>query len=130
MFFPLHIIFMATAATCLITGVSTALFFRKKKNWLKIHKTFNSFSVGTIATGITMAFIFVYKSGDKHLHGLHQITGLTVFILSSITLFMGFYQFKAKNKSAVRITHRWLGRLTLLLLLTAITLGLMLINII
>jgi hypothetical protein len=44
-------------------------------------------------------------------------------------LLLGLYQFKAKNKSAVRTAHRWLGRFSLLLFLTAITLGLILINI-
>ena len=45
MFFILHILLMATATLGIIAGVSAAIFFRKKKNWLKIHKTFNSFSV-------------------------------------------------------------------------------------
>ena len=62
--------------------------------------------------------------------GLHQITGLTVFIIAFITLFLGFYQFKAKNKSAARTAHRWLGRLSLLLLPAAIALGLRLVSII
>jgi hypothetical protein len=54
---------------------------------------------------------------------------LTAFNFAVATLLLGLYQFKAKNKLAVRTTHRWLGRSSLLLFLTAITLGLMLINI-
>ncbi len=77
-----------------------------------------------------MAFISVSGTGGKHIDGVHQITGLTAFISVGATLLLGFYQFKAKNKLMVRTTHRWLGRLSLLLLLTAITLGLLLINII
>jgi heme A synthase len=121
---------MATAAAGIITGVSAAAFFRKNKNWLKIHKTCNSWSLGGIAVGIIMAFLFVLSSGGKHMDGLHQITGLTVFIIAFITLFLGFYQFKAKNKSAARTAHRWLGRLSLLLLPAAIALGLRLVSII
>jgi hypothetical protein len=130
MFFALHILFMATATLGIIAGISTAIFFRRKSNWLKIHRALNSFSFGEITAGIIMAFIYVSGTGGQHINGVHQITGLVAFIFASTALFMGFYQFKAKNKLAVRTTHRWLGRLSLLLLLTAITLGLRLINII
>ena len=76
-----------------------------------------------------MAFIFVSGTNDKHIDGLHQITGLTALNFAVATLLLGLYQFKAKNKLSVRITHRWLGRFSLLLFLTAITLGLILISI-
>jgi hypothetical protein len=97
---------------------------------LKIHKTFNLLGLGGIAAGITMVFIYVWGTGSEHIDGVHQITGLTVFISSLITMLAGFYQFKAKNRTAVRTMHRWLGRLSLFLLLAAVTLGLALINII
>ena len=96
----------------------------------KFHKTVNSVSFGGIATGIITAFVYVSISSGKHIDGFHQIAGLTAFILASITMIAGFYQFNAKNKPAVRTAHRWLGRFSLLMFLTAITLGLKLINII
>jgi hypothetical protein len=176
MFFILHVLLMATATTGIIAGVSAAMFFRKNKNWLKVHKYLNSFSLSGISAGVIMAFIFVSGTKGEHIDGLHQITGLTAFNFAVATLLLGLYQFKAKNhgdetpkqaletdskarfgvsspplrgivqlansvalrfrnwsfnnKLAVRTAHRWLGRFSLLLLLTAITLGLMLINII
>jgi hypothetical protein len=129
MFFILHILFMATATLGIIAGVSAAMFFRKKRNWLKVHKYFNSFSLLGMSTGIIMAFIYVSGTNDEHIDGLHQLIGLTAFNFAVATLLLGLYQFKAKNKLAVRTTHRWLGRFSLLLFLTAITLGLILINI-
>ena len=129
MFFILHILLMATATIGIIAGVSAAMFFRKKKNWLKIHKAVNSFSLLGVSAGIVMAFIYVSGTKDEHINGLHQIFGLTTFISAVATLLLGFYQFEAKNKLAVRTTHRWLGRFSLLLFLTTITLGLILINI-
>lgn len=130
MFFILHIFLMATASLGVIVGVSFAMFFRSKKNWLKFHRTINLYSFGGITTGMITAFIYVSGSSGKHIDGLHQIVGVTAFVLALITLSVGYYQFKAKNKSAARIIHRWLGRFSLLMFLTAITLGLMLINII
>ena len=130
MIFFLHILLMTTATLGIITGVSAAIFFRKKSSWLKIHKSFNSFSLLGMSVGISMAVIYVSGTDGKHIDGLHQLIGLTAFVLAGITLLLGFYQFKAKNKLAVRTTHRWLGRFSLVLILTAITLGLKLINII
>jgi hypothetical protein len=120
---------MATATLGIITGICVAMFFRKKRNWLKVHKYFNSFSLLGILAGITMAFIYISSTNGKHIDGLHQITGLTALNFAVATLLLGLYQFKAKNKSAVGTTHRWLGRFSLLLFLTAITLGLILTSI-
>ena len=130
MFFFLHILLMATATLGIITGVSAAIFFRKKSNWLKIHKSFNSYSLLGISTGIIMVFIYVSSTNGEHIDGLHQLIGLTALNFAVTTLLLGFYQFKAKNKSAVRTTHRWLGRLSLLLVIFALMLGLLLAGII
>jgi len=129
MFFPLHILLMAISTLGIITGVGAAIFFRKKSNWLKIHKSLNFFSLLGIAAGIIMAVIYVSETSGKHIDGLHQLIGLTAFTFAVVTLLLGFYQFKAKNKLAVRTTHRLLGRFSLVLFLTAIMLGLKLINI-
>lgn len=130
MFFTLHILFMAIAAMGVTAGVGTAVFFRKKKNWLKIHKFLNLLSIYVITAGFIMAFAYISGTGGKHFDGTHQITGFTAFSFSFITVFMGFYQFKAKNKPAARTVHRWLGRLSLSGLLATIIMGLKLINII
>lgn|SRR5664280_2118468 len=129
MFFILHVLLMAISTLGIITGVSTALFFRKKRSWLKIHKYLNSFSLLGMSAGIIMAFIYVSSTNGEHIDGLHQLIGLTAFNFAVATLLLGLYQFKAKNKLVVGTTHRWLGRFSLLLFLMAITLGLILINI-
>jgi hypothetical protein len=121
---------MVIATLGIITGIGIVMFFRKKRNWLKIHKTINACGLLGMSVGITMAVIYVFSIGDKHIGGIHQLAGLTAFIFGIVTLLLGFYQFKAKNKLTVRITHRWLGRFSLLLFLTTITLGLKLINVI
>jgi Eukaryotic cytochrome b561 len=129
MFLILHILLMATATLGIIAGISAAMFFRKKRSWLNIHKYLNSFSLMVMSAGIIMAFIYVSGTNGKHIDGLHQLTGLTAFNFAVATLLLGLYQFKAKNKSAVRTGHRWLGRFSLLLFLSAITLGLIIVNV-
>lgn len=130
MIFFLHMLLMVIATLGVIIGIDAAMFFRKKNNWLKIHKSVNLFSLLGMSVGICMAVIYVSSTGDKHLGGIHQLVGLMAFIFAVATLLLGFYQLKAKNKLVMRTTHRWLGRFSLLLFLTAITLGLKLISII
>ena len=130
MLFILHILLMAISTLGIIAGVSAAMFFRKKKNWMKIHKTVNSISSIGAATGIVMVVIYIISAGGEHFNGVHQIIGLIAFTAAFITMLLGFYQFKSKNKPATRVAHRWVGRFSLLMFLTAIILGLMLINII
>lgn len=129
MFFPLHILFMTVSTLGIVAGISTAVFFRRKKNWLNIHKSVNALSLLGISAGIFMAFLYVSSSGGKHINGFHQVSGLAAFTFALITLLLGFYQFKAINKPPVRTAHRWLGRVSILMFLTAIISGLIFINI-
>lgn len=126
----IHLSLMIAAVLCLITGVSIAMFGRKKKTWLKLHKGCNSAGFCLLVTGAVMAFASIATSGGNHLAGLHQWIGLAAFVLTGLTAFLGFYSFKAANKPPVRTAHRWLGRISLLLLFSAITAGLKLISVI
>lgn len=130
MFFLLHIFLMGSATLGMIAGASAAVFFRKKRNWMKIHKFVNLISLAGATAGMIMAFIYVAGSSGRHLDGLHQMAGLATFVTALITAGAGLYQFKAKNKSAIRTLHRWLGRLALLAFAATVVLGLNLINII
>jgi len=125
----LHLSLMIAAVVCLITGVGIAMFGRKKNNWLKFHKKINSTGLIIALAGASAAFANVVSSGGVHLAGLHHRAGLTALILSCITLFLGFYSFKAANKDAVRAAHRWSGRLSLVAMLATLVLGLMMIGI-
>lgn len=129
MFFFLHILFMSVSALLIIAGVCTAIFLRRKKTWLTIHRSFNVTGLIGMLLGMGLAFLYVNASGNKHIGGLHQITGLSTMVFVSVTAFLGFHQFRAKNKTAWRTTHRWFGRFSLGLLIIALILGLMLINI-
>ena len=124
-----HLSFMSAAAICLIAGVSVAMFLRKNKNWLNMHKTINLTGVCLLSAGAIMAVAGVASGSGDHFAGLHQRIGLAVLVLVSLTAFLGFYSFKAANKSAVRAAHRWAGRVSIIGILTALVLGLRMIGI-
>ncbi len=125
----LHISAMLVATVCLITGIGIAVFGRKKKNWLKLHRTINTVGAVSALTGAAMAFANVIVTGGSHLAGLHQRGGLIATLLIGLALFWGFYTFKAKNKAAARAVHRWSGRVAFIAMLAALILGLALIGI-
>jgi len=129
MLIVLHLVLMTAAVISLITGVGVAMFARKRKNWLKLHKAINTAGVMIGLAGAAMAFVNIVTSAGNHLSGLHQRVGLFAILLFCFTLYLGFYSFKAANKTAVRATHRWSGRFSLITMLATLILGLMMIGV-
>lgn len=129
MLIVLHLVLMIAAVIWLIMGVGVAMFARKRKNWLKLHKAINTSGVIIGLAGAAMAFVNVVTSAGNHLSGLHQRVGLFAILLLCFTLYLGFYSFKAANKTAVLTTHRWSGRFSLIAMLAALIMGLMMIGV-
>ena len=116
---------MTLATLCLLTGVSAAVFFRHSRYWLKVHKSFNSSAAIFLFAGGTMAVVMIWQQKGEHLEGFHPIIGSIALGLTIVSLFLGFYQFKATSgKQAIRTLHRWLGRLSVLLIIIALIAGL------
>jgi H+/gluconate symporter-like permease len=124
-----HLSAMIAALLCLMAGVGIAMFGRKNKNWLKIHKGLNTAGLIIALTGGAFAFASVLSYDGRHLAGLHQWIGLSSILLCGLTLYLGFHIFQAKNKITVRTAHRWSGRVVIPAMLVAITLGLQLIGV-
>jgi len=125
----LHLSLMIAATLCFIAGVGMAMFGRKKKFWLKWHKSFNTTGFCLLSVGAALAFANVATSGGHHLAAPHHWLGSAAFILTGLTVFFGFYSFKAANKTAARATHRWIGRFSGLAIVFALALGLFMIGI-
>jgi hypothetical protein len=125
MLFFLHKLLIILATLAMMTGVSTAVFFRRNRHWLKIHKYFNSLGGILLAAGVLMAAAMIAEQQGEHFQGYHPFAGGITFILAALSISLGFYQFRAGARMPqVRILHRWAGRLTLLSLVITIILGL------
>jgi len=123
--FFFHKLLMTLAAPCLLTGVSAAVFFRRSRYWLKIHKIFNAIAGIFLFTGGAAAVIMIWQQTGEHFDGFHPVIGSIAFGLTIISLFLGFYQFKATSgKQVVKTLHPWLGRLSVLLIIIALITGL------
>ena len=126
----IHLSLMSAATLCLISGVAVAMFKRSKNYWFKAHKTLNTTGLIILLAGTVMAIVGVTVGEGGHFSGLHQRIGLVTVILSCVTVFLGYYSIKAKNKTALLALHRWLGRLSVLGVLFVLILGLIMIGII
>ncbi|NLA42296.1 MAG: hypothetical protein GX874_13030 [Smithella sp.] len=125
----IHLLLMLAASLYLLAGVGLAMFGRKRKFWLKRHKNLNSAGGILLAAGGVMAFVNLILTGSNHLAGLHQQIGSIALMLTFLAVFLGFYSLKVSNKSVFRTAHRWSGRLSLIAILAAATLGLSMIGI-
>ncbi|MDD4357366.1 MAG: hypothetical protein PHN98_08960, partial [Smithellaceae bacterium] len=96
---------------------------------LKLHKAINTAGVVIGIAGAAMAIVNVVISTGNHLSGLHHRVGLFAILLFCFTLYLGFYSFKAADKTTVRALHRWSGRFSLIAMLAALILGLMMIGV-
>lgn len=120
-----HKLLMVLATLSIIAGVSTAVFFRQRRYWLKAHKAFNSSSVIFLSAGVVMALLAVWQTNGEHLAGIHPYIGITALGFTIVSLLLGFYQFQAKNsRQTFKTLHRWLGRLSLIMVIVALISGL------
>lgn len=124
---PFHIAFMATAALSMLTGIVAAHYFRKKKWWLKAHKTLNIASVVLALAGFAVAAAMVQASGGPHFRVTHAIFGATGLLLLLVTPVLGFMIFRLKGKEKIarlRTLHRWVGRFTASMIIISAIVGL------
>jgi len=122
--FLFHKVAEIFALLCMLTGVSMALFFRKNRSWLKIHRSFNSAAVIFLLAGICLAFIVIRQQEGEHIAGFHPAIGAITLLIAVLSLIFGFYQLQAKNKMRARTIHRLLGYLALPAIIIALISGL------
>ncbi|HPK53729.1 MAG TPA: hypothetical protein PK114_04660 [Smithellaceae bacterium] len=131
MIFFFHKLFMGVAALFLLTGVSVAVFLRRRRYWLKMHKLLNSCGGMLLLTGGILAAIMVSQQQGEHFAGFHAIAGIIALILTITSFLLGFYQLKASfAKQTLRNIHRRLGVLSLASIIVALVAGLILVGII
>lgn len=128
---PIHAILMGAAFLLILGGMLISRYGKKKKWWLKTHKSFESIgSIGAVAA-LILAVIMIAATHGYHLSKTHSIFGLITVILLLGTPFMGYWMTnpkggKAELKKKLRIIHRWVGRVTILLMAVTIIFGLQL----
>jgi uncharacterized membrane protein len=124
-FFYIHTGFMAAGFLLMLAGVTTAMFVRRRRGWLSIHKAAGILTAVCFLCGFTFATLMVGVSEEEHFRVTHAYLGLVTTTLAILTTFLGRLQFRIKNASGkIRALHRWSGRITLVSACMAIASGL------
>jgi len=125
---PLHIASMSIAFLAMMSAIIAARYFKTKKWWFKVHKTLNIAAVSFAIAGFVFAFFMVQAaSGGPHIRVSHAVLGITTLLLLLTMPVLGAAIFKAGDKqkiSKLKQAHRYLGRLTALMLTATIVAGL------
>jgi hypothetical protein len=121
----IHGALMGTALTLMLIGALVARLFKKKRWWLKAHKVISPLGALFAIFGLSMALYMVSLSSGMHFRVPHAILGLITILLVFTTPILGFLQFRVKGKRAmIRNAHRWVARVTLLLMIIVVISGL------
>ncbi|MBN2539510.1 MAG: hypothetical protein JXB09_05625 [Deltaproteobacteria bacterium] len=106
-------------------GITTALFMRRKRWWLRVHRRFGSVGAICVLLGFMTALFMVSRQTGRHFAVPHAWLGLATILSVLCTYTAGLMQFKIKT-ARVRSLHRWAGRGTFALMILNIVSGLFL----
>lgn len=113
-----------TASLVLVAwGIMCALFFRRKKWWMKAHKSAGYEGAGLLLIGALTAIIALSLSGEGHMGTPHAFIGSAGIGLAIATPTLGVLQMKNRRLQSL---HRWSGRITGAVILVNVILGLFL----
>jgi hypothetical protein len=110
----------------MVFGMLVSRYMKKKRWWLKVHRPIGITGASLGVIGIVSAVIMVSVLSGIHLRVLHSYVGLFAILALIATPILGQSIFKVKKekKPTFRKSHRWFGRIALLLMLITIILGL------
>jgi hypothetical protein len=129
-YWPYHALLMTTGFVLLVAGFFIAR-FRKTETWYKTHMILEAVGGACILAGLFVGIYMVTLSGLPHLRNTHELAGVAAGILVIITITIGYLIKRInKSKNVIRISHRWLGRISIVLVAINIVLGLLLLSVI
>jgi len=123
-YWPYHVLFISTGLILLVAGFLIAR-FHKTRNWYKTHVILEVTGGACMIAGLVIGISMVALSGFPHLKNIHEILGVAIGTLVIITLLIGYcIKRVTTSKKVVRMSHRWLGRILIVLIGINIILGL------
>jgi hypothetical protein len=123
---PVHAILMGAAFLAMLIGMFISRYGKGKKWWFKTHRWLGRGGSMGALVALILSVVMISFTHGAHLSSLHAVLGAITIVLLLITPFLGARMMKreAKNKKAVRIVHRWMGRATLVMMAVTILFGL------
>lgn len=126
-----HAGLMILAFCIMLTGAIIARFMKKKAWWFKVHRSLGITGAILVVLGLFAEALQISLMGRPHFTVPHSWIGIVAVGFAVLTLALGLVQTRVRKLATrLRGPHRWSGRLTLLLMLINIVLGLYMIGII
>ncbi len=124
--FLIHAALMASGFLFVFSALVVAMTQRKKRWWLKGHKTIGLTGGSLILLGALAAITAVASTPEgHHLRTPHTWLGVLTVLAAIITPTLGLLQFRIPRKvETIRVVHRLFGRLLNLMTPVTIFLGL------
>ncbi len=121
---PYHAALVSLGLISMTSGMLTARFMKGRRWWLRAHKALGLPGACLAVAGVMVAVYMVSMDMETYFAGgPHSYLGLVAVLFIIATPILGFMQFKRRDKR-VRVLHRWSGRMTLVLMLANVILGL------
>jgi len=120
-----HVLFMTAGLLAITAGVGVARFLRRKRWWLKIHRTAGITGAACLGAGFAAAIVMVSQSADGQFKVPHAWFGLATVLCTVAAPILGHLQFKIRTKiQQLRLWHRRTGYTALILTLLSVLSGL------
>ncbi len=120
----IHAVLMSTSFTALLSGIVISRFYFKKKWRYKTHRKLGITAGITGVTGLVLAITMVQISSGAHLTSLHTISGAATGLLLILTPLAGLHIRRSKKKKQMKLSHKTMGYITLILVTYTIVSGL------
>lgn len=126
---PYHAFFMILGFIFMLKAILIARFLKKERWWLRAHRCINSVATIFAVLGLLMGIYMVNETTGEHFSVPHTFLGIITIMFVIISPILGVAHQKVKG-GGLRIAHRGIGWITLLLMLFTIISGLILVGII
>ena len=125
LFVLIHAVLMSLGFLFMLTGMLIARYLKKKKIWLKIHKTFGITGALLGLGGFITAYYMIQNTSRIHFSVLHTYIGITGIVMFILTPILGqvFLKIK-KHKKFLRAVHKLFGRIMFIIVFAAVIFGL------
>lgn len=115
-----HALLMTIGFVLLVLAITISTGMRKKKWWLKAHKSLGFLGAIFAILGLLVGLYMVSIWMTPHFRVPHAFLGITTIVLAIIQPVLGSMQSKSKK---IRPVHRWLGRTVVVLMFITIIAG-------
>jgi steroid 5-alpha reductase family enzyme len=126
-----HAVLAGLGLALMLCGALVARYMKKKRWWVKTHRAMVMSGVCAVIVAIILMAIQITLTERAHFRIAHSYIGAGVALIAMATLTMGYLQLKRFSRAAaLKVVHRFSGRLTLLLMFVNLLIGLKVVGII